>query len=313
MAEKKEESGRSSKGSQANRRNSESDSKRSGNNRSSGSDRKEKSQRNKSAPDSKDSNERVKPGSVNPRSRKKAEPPPKETGWFGRIGSITSSALKMARRTTDSSVKVGRTILKSQDQLKLMVAAGQSLKDLREVAGLTVTELGDALNLKDKTFWEAVENGTATISFELILRLAALLARNDPVPFILKYTRTYNPELWKFLNDWGLGRLPLHYEREREFINIYRRHDVARHLSDEGFKKVLGFTRQAFEMGLHFAVEQEDNIKQKVKAEKETRKETESAKNRDEKTDNPASSESSATQPDDASESSSREENKKGD
>ncbi len=186
-------------------------------------------------------------------------------GILSRLGEIKTSALRIARRTTDGSVKVGKSILKSQDQLKLMVAAGRSLKDLREVAGLTVTELGDAINLKDRTFWEAVEDGTATISFELILRLAALLARNDPVPFILKYTRTYNPDLWRILNDWGLGRLPLHYERERQFINIYRRHDAARNLSDEGFAKVLAFTRQSFEMALHFAAEQEHITLSKVK------------------------------------------------
>ncbi|AZZ95539.1 XRE family transcriptional regulator [Hahella sp. KA22] len=180
-----------------------------------------------------------------------------ESGWFNRISEFTSSALKIAKLTTDSSIRVGKTILKNQDQLKLMAAAGQSLKDLREVAGLTIHELSDSLSLKDKSLWEAVENGTATISFELILRLAALLARNDPVPFILKYTRTYNPELWRILNDWGLGRLPLQYERERKFINIYRRHDAARQLSDEGFDKVLEFTQKAFEMGLHFVAENE--------------------------------------------------------
>ncbi|MDG9672202.1 XRE family transcriptional regulator [Hahella sp. CR1] len=180
-----------------------------------------------------------------------------ESGWFNRISELTSSALKIAKLTTDSSIRVGKTILKNQDQLKLMAAAGQSLKDLREVAGLTIHELSDSLSLKDKSLWEAVENGTATISFELILRLAALLARNDPVPFILKYTRTYNPELWRILNDWGLGRLPLQYERERKFINIYRRHDAARQLSDEGFDKVLEFTQKAFEMGLHFVAENE--------------------------------------------------------
>lgn len=174
-----------------------------------------------------------------------------------RIGDLTSSALKIARRTTGNSVKVGKTLLKSQEQLKVMGAAGQSLKDLREVAGLTINDLSDAINLKDRTFWEAVEDGTATISFELILRLAALLARNDPIPFVLKYTRTYNPELWRILNDWGVGRLPLQYEREREFVNIYRRHDAARYLSDDGFRKVLAFTRQAFETSLHFAAEYE--------------------------------------------------------
>lgn len=177
--------------------------------------------------------------------------------WVNRLGGITSGAYKFAKRTGSGSYRVGRSILNSQDQLKLMAGAGQSLKDLREVAGLTITEISDAVNLKDRSFWEAVEDGTATLSFELILRLSALLARNDPIPFILKYTRTYNPEIWRLLNDWGLGRLPLQYERERQFINIYRSHDSARTLSDDGFQTVLGFTRKAFEMSLHFTEESE--------------------------------------------------------
>lgn len=176
---------------------------------------------------------------------------------FDRLSGFTNSAYRFAKRTTDEGIRVGRALIKSQDQLKLMLAAGQSLKDLREVTGLTIAELSEALNLKDKSLLEAVENGTATLSFELILRLSALLARNDPIPFILRYTRTYNPELWKILNDWGLGRIPLQYEREREFINIYRRHDAARKLSDQGFQHVLRFTREAFDMALHFVAEQE--------------------------------------------------------
>ncbi len=182
------------------------------------------------------------------------------TSFFDRITDVTSSAFRFAKKTTDTSYKVGKAIMQSQDQLKLMVAAGQSLKDLREVAGLTVTELSDAINLKDKSLLEAVENGTATLSFELILRLSALLARNDPIPFILKYSRTYSPETWKLLNDWGAGRLPLQYQREREFINIYRSKDEARQLSDEGFAKVLEFTRHAFNMSLHFIAEQEQAL-----------------------------------------------------
>ncbi len=179
------------------------------------------------------------------------------TSFFDRITDVTSTAFRFAKKTTDTSYKVGKAIMQSQDQLKLMVAAGQSLKDLREVAGLTVSELSEAINLKDKTLLEAVENGTATLSFELILRLSALLARNDPIPFILKYSRTYSPETWKLLNDWGAGRLPLQYQREREFINIYRSKDQSRQLSDEGFQQVLEFTRHAFNMALHFIAEQE--------------------------------------------------------
>ncbi|HSP01110.1 MAG TPA: hypothetical protein VLN90_06565, partial [Thioalkalivibrio sp.] len=108
----------------------------------------------------------------------------------------------------------------------------------------------------------------ATLSFELILRLAALVARNDPIPFILRTTRNYNPEVWRTLNDWGIGRLPLQFERERQFINIFRSHDDARNLSDEGFQKVLEFTRQSFEMSLHF-IEEQENEMAKLRAEKD--------------------------------------------
>jgi len=181
----------------------------------------------------------------------------KIANFFGRVSDATSSAFKIAKKTSNTSYKVGKAIIQSQDQLKLMVVAGQSLKDMREVAGLTVNELSEAISLKDQSILEAVENGTATLSFELILRLSALLARNDPIPFILKYSRTYSPDTWKLLHDWGAGRLPLQYQREREFINIYRSQDQARQLSDEGFSKVLEFTRHAFNMSLHFASEQE--------------------------------------------------------
>jgi transcriptional regulator with XRE-family HTH domain len=188
---------------------------------------------------------------------------------FDRFSDATSSAFKFAKKTGGTSYKVGKALIQSQDQLKLMLNAGQSLKDLREVAGLTATELSEAINLKDKSIIEAVENGTATLSFELILRLAALLARNDPIPFILKYSRTYSPETWRILNDWGVGKLPLHYERERQFINIYRSQDKARELSDEGFNRVLEFTRQAFNLSLHFIGEQEDVIQDMLEVQEE--------------------------------------------
>ncbi|WP_373001806.1 helix-turn-helix domain-containing protein [Marinobacter sp.] len=181
-------------------------------------------------------------------------------GLIDRLASLTGSALRLGVRATDTSLRVGRALINSQDQLRAMLTAGQSLKDIREVAGLTLSEMSEALNLRDKSVLEAIENGTATLSFELILRLAALIARNDPIPFIMRTTRNYNPEVWQILNDWGVARLPLQFEREREFINIFRRHDDARTLSDEGFQKVLEFTRQSFEMSLHFIEEQEQQV-----------------------------------------------------
>ena len=181
-------------------------------------------------------------------------------GLFNRLATFTGSALRFGARATDTSMRVGRALVNSQDQLRAMLTAGQSLRDIREVAGLTLSEMSEALNLRDKSVLEAIENGTTTLSFELILRLAALIARNDPIPFIMRTTRNYNPEVWRLLNDWGVGRLPLQFEREREFINIFRRHDDARNLSDEGFRKVLEFTRHSFEMSLHFVEEQEKQV-----------------------------------------------------
>ena len=172
----------------------------------------------------------------------------------GLPGAVASGAMRLA----EVPLKVSKALFLKPEQAAMMEEAGHTLRDLREVAGLTRDELSEALDLKDRSLLEAVENGTAVLSFELILRLAAVLSRHDPIPVVLKFTRSYNPELWKVLQDWGLGRISLNFEREREFINIYRRHDAARQLSDQGFARVLEFTRSAFDMALHFVAEQED-------------------------------------------------------
>ncbi|MBE2221817.1 MAG: XRE family transcriptional regulator [Anaerolineae bacterium] len=172
-------------------------------------------------------------------------------------GDVTMGALKLAVKAGKAPVRLGKTFIGDADKLKMMKETGSYLADLRKLAGLTISDLSDALDLEDKTFLEAVENGTATLSFELILRSAALLARHDPVPFVMRMTRTYNPTIWSLLDNWGMGRLPLQYERERQFVNIYRRHDAARKLSDESFAHIMQFTQSAFEMALHYAIEQE--------------------------------------------------------
>ena len=174
-----------------------------------------------------------------------------------RIGGLAGSAVKIAAGAKGVSFAIGKAILNSAEHLRSMQETGRYLKDVREVAGLTRKELSEAIDLADESLLLAVENGTATLSFELILRLASLLARHDPVPFALKFVRTYNPELWGILQNWGLDRIPLHYERERKFINIYRSHDAARELSEEGFEKILAYTNAAFEMALYFAEEEE--------------------------------------------------------
>ena len=66
----------------------------------------------------------------------------------------------------------------------------------------------------------------------------------------------------KLLEKIGLDCLAITAEREVQLLKIYRNRDAARKLSDEGFKKVLAFTDQAFEMALHFAATQEQSSAQ---------------------------------------------------
>lgn len=172
-------------------------------------------------------------------------------------GSMAGSAINFVVKKTELPLRVGKAMLLKQDQADVLEKAGKTFRELREVAGVTLDELAQEINLKDKSLLEAVENGTATLSFELIVRLASVLARHDPVPVALKLIRCYYPDLGAMLDDWGVGRWILHFEREREFINIYRRHDAVRQLSDEGFNKVLEFTKSAFEMALHFVANEE--------------------------------------------------------
>jgi transcriptional regulator with XRE-family HTH domain len=199
----------------------------------------------------------AKPAGQGKASRKPVAPlPDEERSLISQVASLAAKAFKLAAFAGGTSVKVGKAILASTTgNSRLMEESGAYLRDVRELAGLTQAELAEALHLSDKSLLEAAEKGTATLSFELILRMAALLARHDPVPFIIRFTRTYDPEIWAILERWGVGRLPLHFEREREFINIFRAHDAARKLSDHGFQQVLSFTKAAFEMALHFVDE----------------------------------------------------------
>lgn len=172
-------------------------------------------------------------------------------------GSMAGSAINFVVKKTELPLRVGKAMLLKPDQADVLEKAGKTFRELREVAGVTLEELAQEVNLKDQSLLEAVENGTATLSFELIVRLASVLARHDPVPVALNLIRCYYPDLGAMLDDWGVGRWILHFEREREFINIYRRHDAVRQLSDEGFDKVLEFTKSAFEMALHFVANEE--------------------------------------------------------
>lgn len=175
----------------------------------------------------------------------------------GAVADTVTDTLRKVTKTAETPWRVGKALLLSPEQAEAMKETGEYLRDLRLVAGLTLDDLNAALDVKDHSLLAGVEKGTAALSFDLILRLAAMLARRDPVPVAMRLARTYRPELWQILEDWGMGRLSLHYERERQFINIYRGHDIARSLSDPGFAEVLAFTQQAFEMALRLVAAQE--------------------------------------------------------
>ena len=169
------------------------------------------------------------------------------------LGALADGISERIAASGGVGLRMGKALLLSPESAHMRLEAGRTLRELRQVAGLTIDELAEAVELSDRSLLAAVEKGTATLSFELILRLSALLARNDPVPFVVQMTRTYNPALWKLLEGWGIVRIPLQLERERRFVNIYRSHDVARKLSDASFEHVLHFTQAAFEMALDLA------------------------------------------------------------
>jgi len=207
----------------------------------------------------------------------KADPaaPPKSGGIIQAalargLEAITSGVGDRMAASGGVGFRVGKALLLSPEGARMRREAGRSLRELRKLAGLTVDELADALEVSDRSLLEAVEKGTATLSFELILRLSALLARNDPLPFIVQMTRSYNPALWKLLEGWGIVRIPLQLERERRFVNVYRARDVARKLSDEAFEHVLRFTQAAFEMALDFAALEEGLLDGAARARRKT-------------------------------------------
>jgi transcriptional regulator with XRE-family HTH domain len=180
------------------------------------------------------------------------------------MGVSSVGAAKTLQTATDvaKALRNGKPMEAAADVLKAMLPSlsepgvwaktGAALRRMREAAGLTITEVGAAINLKDPSLIEAWEKGRIAVPFELILRLAAVLGRNDPVGFVVKFTRGSNPDLWRSLESLGVGKLLIQTAREREFANIYRGDDEARKLSDKEFAEVLAFTRAAFEMAMAY-------------------------------------------------------------
>jgi transcriptional regulator with XRE-family HTH domain len=164
----------------------------------------------------------------------------------------TGTVLGVAAGATDLSLSFVQARVRDPRRRAAIAAAGSMLRRARESAGITTRELGRAIDLGDAELLQEAELGKAVLPFEVILRLAGVLGRHDPVTFVMKLTRSYYPRLWKALDELGIGRLAVQMGRERELANLYRGNDVARSLSDEEFNAVLDFVKTGFDMAVLF-------------------------------------------------------------
>ena len=195
-----------------------------------------------------------------PARRKRSKPPSGGSatpdlpliGVAQQLRAWTDSVLGMAGAAADFSMNAAKAMLVKPEQRAAVEKAGAALRGLREAAGLSVREVGEAIDLKDPALLDLVESGKVALPFEIVLRLASVLGRNDPIAFVMRFTRSYSPEVWRTLENLGIGRLAVQAGREREFANIYRASDAARVLTDDEFAAVVAFVKQAFELAVAF-------------------------------------------------------------
>jgi transcriptional regulator with XRE-family HTH domain len=186
-------------------------------------------------------------------------------------GQVAGGTLGLARNTATMTAMFGenwlRTTVLNQlepERLEAMAEAGHFLKDARETAGMSIKDLSESLGIADKSMLEDIESGETIMPLEVMLRSASLLARHDPIPFLIKFMRTYNPALEKTLEQWGVLTLPKQYERERRFVNLYRQHDVLRSLSDAEYERFVHYMQSS--IGLVLDVMQSEKTAGEPKA-----------------------------------------------
>jgi transcriptional regulator with XRE-family HTH domain len=166
--------------------------------------------------------------------------------------SFASAVLGNMGTATDVALTLAQSRIERPGPKAAVEKGAALLRDLRQAAGLTLDDLGRALEVDDPAVLSLAEKGKVGLPFELILRLTAVLGRNDPVGFVLQMTRGYNPKMWKALEGLGVGHLLVQAGRERQFANIYRSHDAARSLSDADFAAALAFADSAFATAVAF-------------------------------------------------------------
>ena len=129
-------------------------------------------------------------------------------------GQVAGGTLGLPRNTAAMTAMFGENWLRSTvlnqlepERLEAMAEAGHFLRDARETAGMSIKDLSENLGLSDKSVLEDIESGQTIMPLEVMLRSASLLARHDPIPFLIKFLRTYNPALEKTLEQLVLQEL----------------------------------------------------------------------------------------------------------
>ena len=180
-------------------------------------------------------------------------------------GQVAGGTLELARNTATMTAMFGENWLRNTvlnqmepERLEAMADAGHFLRDARETAGMSIKDLSESLGLSDKSVLEDIESGETIMPLELMLRSASLLARHDPIPFPIKFMRTYNPALEKTLEQWGELALPKQYERERRFVNLYRQHDVLRGLSDDEYERFIHYMESSSNLVLDVMLKEKE-------------------------------------------------------
>ncbi len=180
-------------------------------------------------------------------------------------GQVAGGTLEIARNTATMTAMFGESWLRNNllnqlepERLEAMADAGRFLRDARETAGMSIKELTESLGLSDKSVIEDIESGQTIMPLELMLRSTSLLARHDPIPFLIKFMRTYNPSLEHTLEQWGILALPKQYERERRFVNLYRQHDVLRNFSDEEYDRFIHYIESSTNLVLDVMKSEKD-------------------------------------------------------
>ena len=180
-------------------------------------------------------------------------------------GQVAGGTLDLARNTAAMSAMFGENWLRNAvlnkmepERLEAMAEAGHFLRDARETAGMSVKDLSESLGMSDRTVLENIESGETIMPLELMLRSASLLARHDPIPFLIKFMRTYNPALEKTLEQLGVLALPKQYERERRFVNLYRQHDILRSLSDDEYERFIHYMESSSNLVLDLMLKEKE-------------------------------------------------------